>query len=346
MGESSSPLSVFYHPDYERPTQPPGHPECPERVRAIMDLVKRVGIPIEVKGPARITTDDLRLVHVDPHIDRVREFGVGFMDPDTFHFDHTYDTALKAAGGVFGAVSEAYDGKRATFALPRPPGHHAGADYNMGFCYFNNAAMAARKAQREIEGLGKVAIVDIDAHHGNGTCDIFYSDPTVLYISTHQWGIFPGTGHFRETGAGKGEGRTVNLPLNGGSGDMTFQRSYEDIIQPVLAQFSPDLLIVSLGGDSHQMDPLTGLSLSTPGYLYLTKALHEFANKNVQGRICYELEGGYHLKALAEVFAGTMNQTLPEPREMRILYDESREASPDDVRIKEMSEHHSSYWKL
>lgn len=346
MAQPQGAVPLYYHPDYERMTQTPGHPESPDRVTSIMSALRRVGVPYEVREPLEATEQDMLLVHDRKHVDVVRDFGIGFMDPDTFHYDYTFGLCIRALGGTLGAAKEAVKEGRATFALPRPPGHHAGRDYNMGFCYINNVAIAARVLQRDFEEVKKVAIVDIDAHHGNGTNDIFYDDPSVLYISTHQWGIFPGTGHQKETGIGKGEGRTVNLPLLGGAGDPTFIQTYDAVIEPVLKAFSPDAILVSLGGDSHIMDPLTGLSLSTPGYLTLTGKLLEFARKNVSGRISYVLEGGYHTRALGEVFAGSMNQVLSEPLPFKPVYQETRESVPDTSRVREFREVQASYWSI
>jgi len=346
MAQSTGGVPLYHHPDYERMTQTPGHPESPDRVTSIIAALRKAAVPYDVKEPLEATAEDMLLVHDRKHVDLVRDFGLGFMDPDTFHYDYTYGLCIRALGGTIGAAKEAVTERRATFALPRPPGHHAGRDYNMGFCYINNVAIAARVLQRDFDDVKKVAIVDIDAHHGNGTNDIFYDDPSVLYISTHQWGIFPGTGHQSESGSGKGLGRTVNLPLIGGAGDPTFIQTYDEIIEPVLKAFSPDAIIVSLGGDSHIMDPLTGLSLSTPGYLKLTGSLFEFAKKNVSGRISYILEGGYHTRALGEVFAGSMNQVLPEPLPFKPIYQETRESVPDAGRIREFREVQSSFWGI
>jgi acetoin utilization deacetylase AcuC-like enzyme len=346
MSPSEGVLPLYYHPDYERMTQTPGHPESPDRVASIMAAARKLGVPTDIRDPVEVTTEDMLLVHDKRHIDLIRDFGVGFMDPDTFHHDQTYQMCIRALGGAVGAAKESVLGRRPTFSVPRPPGHHAGRDYNMGFCYINNVAIAARVLQRDFEDVKRVAIVDIDAHHGNGTNDIFYDDPSVLYISTHQWGIFPGTGHQGETGSGKGIGKTVNLPFIGGAGDPSFIQTYEEVIAPILKAYAPDAVIVSLGGDSHIMDPLTGLTLSTPGYLKLTGSLLDFARRNVSGRISFVLEGGYHTRALGEVFTGTMNLALEEPLPFRSVYQDTRESVPDTGRIREFREVQSSFWGI
>ncbi|MFW3147084.1 MAG: histone deacetylase family protein [Thermoplasmatota archaeon] len=346
MGSNSASISVFHHPDYLKSTQTPGHPESPDRVREIITAIDRERLDVEFLSPEMLDPDKLALVHGTRHIDRVRNFGIGYMDPDTFHTNETYSQALRAAGGVVEAALMSFDERRPTFALPRPPGHHAGADFNIGFCYFNNVAIAARNLQRYREGAEKIAILDIDVHHGNGTNDIFYGDPSVLFISTHQWGIFPGSGHEMEVGSGKGEGRTVNLPFSWGAGDHTYKEAFESIVMPILRSFSPDFIFVSLGVDAHLMDPLAGLALSTPGYLYLTGELIEYAGKHLDSRICVELEGGYHVYALSEVVVGTMALASTEPVETKIRYRDTREHGPDLNRLKDIRDVQASYWKL
>ncbi|MBN1389392.1 MAG: histone deacetylase [Candidatus Thermoplasmatota archaeon] len=346
MVPEASSVPLYYHEDYVRHEQGPGHPESPERVREILRYIKDHSLPVELREPVGITESDLELVHSAFHIRRVRDFGVGYMDPDTFHTDRTFGFCLRAAGGVVGAVKQCITERRTTFAIPRPPGHHAGADYNMGFCYLNNVALSARMAQKEFQDIEKVAIVDIDAHHGNGTNDIFNSDPSVLYISTHEWGIFPGTGHYTDVGSGKGVGMTVNLPFNGGSGDGTFITSFREIVLPILSQFGPDLLLVSFGGDAHFMDPLTTLSLSTPGYLELVRSLIDIGNKEVGGRVCVELEGGYHTYALAESFAGAIAYASRTEPVAPARFTQNMDEKGDRKHIKELIDTTASYWKL
>jgi len=346
MGTEAAKIPLYYHEDYVRHEQSPGHPESPERVREILRFVEENRLPVELKGPAEITEGDLQLVHSRRHIEKVRDFGLGYMDPDTFHTEKTYGYSLRAAGGVVEAVRQCIREGRTTFAIPRPPGHHAGSDFNMGFCYFNNVALSARMAQKEFDRINKVAIVDIDAHHGNGTNDIFSEDPSVLYISTHEWGIFPGTGHYSDVGTGKGEGRTVNLPFNGGSGDGTFSASFDEIVMPVLHEFGPDLLLVSFGGDAHLMDPLTTLSLSTPGHIELARRLIDIGRKEVGGRVCFELEGGYHTYALAESFGGAIAYAAGVEPEAPVKFTRTRDEKGDRKVIDLLRNAASNYWKI
>ncbi len=339
-------VPVYHHVDYEQQLQVPGHPESPERVASIMRAIRREGIPVSIMGPMDIEESLLGSVHDNRHIEKVRDFGVGFMDPDTYHHDRTYGYALRSVGGVLAAAIDSVENSRPTFSLPRPPGHHAGAGFNMGFCYFNNVAIAARYLQKNFDDIGRVAIVDIDAHHGNGTADIFGSDPSVLYVSTHEWGIFPGTGHVSEVGTDKGEGRTVNLPMPHGAGDKTFSEAYSELIAPILQAFSPDTIMVSLGADSHLMDPITTLSVSTPGYLYLIRSLLDGAKQMTGGRISFSLEGGYHLDALAETVVGGINMCLDEPRDLDMRYTRSRNGGDERSTIDGFREVQSSYWKV
>ncbi|OYT44600.1 histone deacetylase [Thermoplasmatales archaeon ex4484_6] len=344
MMQESVPL--IFHEDYLRLTQTPGHPESPERVSAIMERLKELSIPLDIRTAPLLDEKDLLRVHSDAHVARVRDFGTGYMDPDTYHHDHTFETSLRAAGGVVRAAEDAVRERRAVFVVPRPPGHHSGRDYNMGFCYFNNVAIAARKLLDEKEDISRVAIVDVDAHHGNGTCDLFHQDRDVLYISTHQWGIFPGTGNHTDVGSGPGEGYTVNLPLMGGAGDPTFSCAASDLVVPILQQYSPDVMFVSLGVDAHLMDPLTSLSLSSPGYISLLSSLADAADTICSGRIIYELEGGYHPRALAEVFSAAVARYAGMGGEVPLRYTDTREASKDSVRLRQFRDVQASYWKV
>lgn len=337
---------LYHHDDYTLDTQTPGHPESPDRVMAILGMIDKLGLPVKICKPEMVDPADLLAVHGEHHIERIRDFGVGYMDPDTYHHERTFDMSLRAAGGVVEAMERSYKERKPVFTIPRPPGHHAGSDYNMGFCYFNNVALAAKMAINILDDVEKVAIIDIDAHHGNGTNDIFAEDPDVLYISTHQWGIFPGTGHHRDVGKGPGEGKNVNLPFMGGSGDPSFKAAMEDIIAPITREYSPDMMFISFGGDSHLMDPLTSLTLSTPGYLDMTRSLKELGEELVSNRIVFELEGGYHPHSLAEIFAGTMDMYTDEPKGIDSRYVNTSEAMPDNVRLKQFMNVQSSYWKI
>jgi acetoin utilization deacetylase AcuC-like enzyme len=223
----------------------------------------------------------------------------GYVDSaPTYIVPESFDVACLSAGGAIRAVDAVLNGETlAAFALVRPPGHHAEPDQPMGFCLFNNVAIAARHALQQ-PGVERVLIVDFDVHHGNGTQDIFYADPAVLFISSHQEGIYPFTGALDETGAGAGKGYNINVPLPDGAGDQAFERLSAEVIEPAAARFKPNLVLVSAGFDAHWLDPLAGLQLTLKGYAQLARDLAQIAQEACDGRLALTLEGGYHLAAL------------------------------------------------
>ena len=235
----------------------------------------------------------------------------GYVDSaPTYIVPESFEVARLAAGGAIRAVEAVLSGEAiSAFALVRPPGHHAVADQPMGFCLFNNVAVAARHARLQ-PGIERVLIVDFDVHHGNGTQDIFYDDPSVLFISSHQEGIYPGTGALDETGAGAGQGFNINLPLPDGAGDDAFERLTAEIIAPAAARFRPNLMLVSAGFDAHWLDPLAGLQLTLNGYARLARSLAQIAQESCGGRLALTLEGGYHLRALAQSSAAHVRAML------------------------------------
>jgi acetoin utilization deacetylase AcuC-like enzyme len=211
----------------------------------------------------------------------------------------SFDAALRAAGAAIYAVDQVMSGAAGNaFCAVRPPGHHALRNKAMGFCLFNNVAIAARYVQKK-HGLAKVLIVDWDVHHGNGTQAAFYDDPTVLYFGVHQWPFYPGTGAADEKGEGRGLGTTVNVPLPAGSGDREFQRAFEEALEPAARAFRPDFVLISAGFDAHEGDTLGRMKVSTEGYARLTRIVRRIADPSARGRIVSVLEGGYNLDALA-----------------------------------------------
>jgi acetoin utilization deacetylase AcuC-like enzyme len=220
------------------------------------------------------------------------------LDPDTFTSRATHEVALLAAGAAVDAARHALAHGEPALALVRPPGHHAEPDRAMGFCFYNNVAVAA--AALRAGGAARVAIVDVDVHHGNGTQAMFYGDPTVLYASTHQYPYYPGTGAAAEMGEGAGRGFTVNVPLEAGAADAAFEGAYRTVIVPALDTFTPDAILVSAGFDAHERDPLGGLRVTTGGYARVLGMLDEAARRLCGRRIALVTEGGYHLDALRE----------------------------------------------
>lgn len=281
------------------------HPEGPDRLRAVVGALNKSGLwerlePIEA-APADISK--LEQVHSREQIERIRQAcrnAPSQIDWDTSVSEGSYDAALLAAGGVMAAVDAVAGGRvRNAFCAVRPPGHHATRDRAMGFCLFNNVAVAARHAQ-DAHGLRRILIVDWDAHHGNGTQEIFYEDPTVLYFSTHQLPGYPGSGKAGETGAGAGKGSTVNVPMEPGSGDEEYLRAFREILVPAADAFKPDLVLISAGFDAHDNEPLTNLEVSTEGFRKLTGIVKEIAARHCNGRLVSVLEGGYNLKNLGD----------------------------------------------
>ena len=281
------------------------HPEHPDRLRAIYSILEDQ----ELQGKTAVleareaTAEEIQWIHTESYyqkIESTRDCGHRQLDPDTHVSSQSYRAAKLAAGGLCVLVDAACSGQiRNGFALVRPPGHHAEAGRGMGFCIYNNVAIAARYAQNR--GLAeKVLIVDWDLHHGNGTQHSFESDPSILYFSSHQFPYYPGTGRPDETGIGKAEGYTVNVPLPGGQGDEDFIRIYQEILEPIATQFKPDLVLVSAGFDTYYRDPLGGMGVTEDGFAEITRILMRIADACCQGKIVLTLEGGYHLEGLAQ----------------------------------------------
>jgi acetoin utilization deacetylase AcuC-like enzyme len=281
-----------------------GHPENQQRLTTILRVLRDHKI-LEQLTPipaVPITPERLERVHGPRYVEqvqRVAQQGGGHLDMDTYVRPASYDAALVAAGGLVEATRAVLDGEVSNaFALVRPPGHHALRGRGMGFCLFNNVAIAARYALAE-RGLERVLIMDFDVHHGNGTQDEFEADPAVMYISTHQFPHYPGTGYWDETGQGPGSGSIVNVPLAGGAGDEGFSRIFQEVVGPVAWRFQPQLVLVSAGYDAHWDDPLANMRLSVEGYAAVAQALKDLAADLCDGRLVFTLEGGYHLDALA-----------------------------------------------
>jgi acetoin utilization deacetylase AcuC-like enzyme len=281
-----------------------GHPENQQRLRTCLQVLEEHGMLDRLTPiPAvPISPERLHRVHSPSYVEQVQRMaqqGGGHLDMDTYVRPASYDAALVAAGGLVEATRAVLDNQVANaFALVRPPGHHALRSRGMGFCLFNNVAVAARYALAE-RGLDRVLIMDFDVHHGNGTQDEFESDPAVMYVSTHQYPHYPGTGHWRETGRGDGVGSIVNVPLGGSVGDEGLAQIFREVVGPAAWRFQPQLIFVSAGYDAHWDDPLAHMYLSVGGYASIAQALKDLAEELCDGRLVWTLEGGYHLEALA-----------------------------------------------
>lgn len=282
----------------------PGHPENHRRLERIVAAIARSGLQERLVAipPRPATLEELGRVHSRAYIDLIRRLAESGGDTwdggETYVVRATYDAAVMAAGAAIRAVETVLGGEvNNAFALVRPPGHHAFPGSGEGFCLFNNVAIAARAALAA--GLKRVLIADFDLHHGNGTQAIFYDDPNVLYFSTHQWGIYPGSGWLTETGQGAGEGATVNVPLAAGAGDAALAAAFDTVLTPIARRFRPELILASAGYDAHWSDPLGGLLATVSGLAGLVRRLVTLADELCAGRLVLSLEGGYALDALA-----------------------------------------------
>ncbi len=294
------------------------HVENAQRLEEVMALLERSSlkqqlVPIQ---PQPASVEQLLLVHSTDHISRIESAaraGGGWLDADTVTSSASYEVALYAAGGLIKAV-EAVMNKEvdSAFALVRPPGHHATRTRAMGFCLFNNIAIAARHAL-SIYHLDRILIADFDVHHGNATQEAFYSDPRVLYFSTHQYPFYPGTGAIEEIGAGEAKGTTVNVPLPAWCGDDEYLQVFQQLLIPIAHSFQPQLILVSAGYDSHWADQISSMQLSVTGFAQIARILNQLASELCEGRLVFTLEGGYHLSALSQSIKATLEVLLGKP---------------------------------
>jgi acetoin utilization deacetylase AcuC-like enzyme len=295
------PTLLITHPACLNHLTPPGHPERPERLRAVERALEaeRFQMLVRVEAPLA-DLDTIALCHPMDYVAAVRDAspkeGMVRLDADTSMSPGSFEAALRAAGGAVHAVDEVMEGRaKNAFVSTRPPGHHTETARPMGFCLFNNAAIAARHAQKR-HGAERAAVVDFDVHHGNGSQDIFWSDRSVMYCSTHQMPLYPGTGAVNE----RGEHNTVvNAPLRPGDGGAEFRAAFDSVILPRLKDFKPDLIVISAGFDAHQRDPLANLNLLEDDFDWATRKIMEIAEMTANGRVVSVLEGGYDLQGLA-----------------------------------------------
>ncbi len=305
---------IVYDPIFLKHDQP-GHPENAKRLESILvvlkekDLLEKL-VKIETR---QAVTDEITLCHSQDYVEYVREYcknGGGYLDPDTYSNSYSFTAASTVVGSSIDLTTAVIKGElKNGFALLRPPGHHALANRSMGFCLFGNIAIASKVALTQ-PGIRKVAIVDFDVHHGNGTQSLVGDDPKILFISTHQYPFYPGTGSIREIGHGESEGTIINIPLPAGVGDEGFKIVYEKVIIPSLERFNPDLLLVSAGYDAHWDDPLANLNLSLSGYNWISRELIKCAERVCNGKIVFFLEGGYNLQVLSNGVANTIRGLL------------------------------------
>lgn len=305
---------LVYHPIYlEHDTG--SHPENASRLVAIVQLLQQSSLweKLILIEPRAATLVELEMVHTREHISNVERTalrGGGWLDPDTFVSPASYKAALFAAGGAIKAVDAVMERQvDNAFALPRPPGHHAISSRAMGFCLFNNIAIAARYAQKKFK-TEKILIVDFDVHHGNGTQEAFYKDDSVLYFSTHQYPFYPGSGSTSETGEGPGKGYNVNVPMPAGCGDSEYLEVFNEVLVPVAERFQPQLILASAGYDAHWADSLAMMRLTVEGYTRIAQILDRLAAQLCQNRLIYMLEGGYDTRALAAAVKATLEVML------------------------------------
>ena len=303
---------LLTHPACLNHATPPGHPERADRLRAINQVLAADRFNPLVRGEAPEGNLDLAtLCHNDHYIEEIRHLapssGVVYIDGDTSMSPGTWEAVMRGVGGAVAATDAVMSGRQNNaFVAVRPPGHHAETSRAMGFCFFDNAAIAARHAQRKY-GISRAAIVDFDVHHGNGTQEIFWADPTVMYCSTHQMPLFPGTGAKSE----RGEHDTiVNAPLAAEDGGAKFRAAFENVILPQLRKFDPELIIVSAGFDAHYRDPLASLNLKADDFGWVTRKLMDVADSSAGGRSVSVLEGGYDLQGLQESVAAHVSALM------------------------------------
>jgi acetoin utilization deacetylase AcuC-like enzyme len=318
-------------PRFFRHRSPGYHPERPERLEAAHAALDRArtasGYTFAPVAPRAVSDEELGRIHTPEFVKWFHTLRgeQGYIDADTYVGEESVDIAELAAGGTVALVDQILEGPvRRGIALVRPPGHHARPGHAMGFCLLNNVALAAAHARAR--GIERVAVIDWDVHHGNGTQEAFYKDPNVLYVSTHQFPFYPGTGGVLETGEGEGEGYTVNVPLAAGGGDAVYRGAFERVVLPVLEEYAPQLVLVSAGFDASVRDPLAEMTLTEGAFGWMARELRKVADRSAEGRIAMVLEGGYDLVALESGLLAATQGMLE-----RTAVEIARDADDDDV---------------
>lgn len=369
-----SSLAFVYDEKFQKHLTPESHPESPRRLEAIENALHRSELVHDVRHlpPRAASAQELSRVHNQDYVSLLETKesqarttdALLRLDNDTWMSPQSYETAKLAAGAGLVAI-DAVIGEQAvarnSFVAVRPPGHHALADRAMGFCLFNNVAVAARYAQKEL-GLKKVMIIDWDVHHGNGTQDMFFNDPSVLFFSFHQYPFWPpDSGWYTEDGRGDGRGHNINIPMPAGSGDRGYLKAWDTLVKPIAMEYEPELILLSAGYDAHQADPLGQQEVTTDGYYLLSRRLYELSQANQCPTVGF-LEGGYNVRSLAEAVVSTMSVLNAESADKanhvlvsggggsRTVGDvtartEDRNKNLVDERIQEVKRHFSRYWK-
>lgn len=312
------------------------HSENSSRLTSIMRYLEKTGLISELVSvkPRAATIDEIAAVHDRQYIayaEYVARKGGAWVDIDTVMSPKSFDAAVWAAGGNLAAVDAVMTGDlNSCFALVRPPGHHATFDKSMGFCILNNIAIAAKYARAKYN-LDRIAIIDFDVHQGNGTQEAFFSDPHVLYVSTHLFPFYPGTGRVEEIGKGDGKGTTLNIPLGAGAGDYEYLQVYNQVIVPVVRRYRPQLILVSAGYDVHWADELAQMQMTTTGIAEIVRIIKKLADELCEGKIVITLEGGYHMEALATSVKATFDVLLDKSDIEDVLGEPKRRVSNPDV---------------
>jgi acetoin utilization deacetylase AcuC-like enzyme len=344
-------VAIVKTPQYLAHQTGDSHPESPRRLETLYSMLKEPDLNgqfVEL-SPRLASESEILLIHSQEYIKQVaatEAISQCALTADTYTSAGSYRVALLAAGGIFKAIEKVISGEvDHVFSLQRPPGHHAEKGRAMGFCLFNNVALGAQFA-REMFGLKRVLIVDWDVHHGNGTQHSFERDASVLFFSAHQFPHYPGTGLYTETGIGKGEGFTINIPLSRGYGDSEYIALFERILKPVAYEYAPELILVSAGFDIHKSDPLGGMKMTAKGFAGLTRSILQIAESCCEGKVVFVLEGGYELNVLQESVKAVLKelsmQTVTDIAQM------AEEAHPKKINqvLKRFRLVHRNFWKM
>lgn len=345
MAENLAPI-IYYYPENHESHRASQHPERPQRIEAIREALEASGYwqPYEKVSPTVIDKNTLFHIHTPDYLKRLQsacDRGQWF-DQDTYLVPESWGVAHNSSGGAISVARKVWTRQANTgFALCRPPGHHATPKKAMGFCLLNNIALAAEDLLQN-HGVNRIAILDFDLHHGNGTQEIFYARGDVFYISTHQWPLYPGTGRMDEQGVGEGFGTTANIPFPPGTGDEGFYACIQEIIFPLLMNYQPEIILISVGFDSHWMDPLGFLQLTASGYGKLILMIKQWAEENCFGRIAAILEGGYNLEAIAACSQTLVAALLGQP----VLDLLGNPPHPDTTRWRSTLDQVKKLWRI